>query len=149
MIRAMQMSADVLIWMTVGVALLGSEAFTGSFHLLFFGLSALLTAVMASIGVEIIWIQLVIFAVMSMVGVLLIRDRLVSKSPGFINDVHGRVTLSEDVPAGSEAVVQYQGVPWTAINVSTRPLLRGEQALVLRTEGIKLILEPVSATEVH
>lgn len=144
----MQISPDVLIWMTIGIALLSSEAFTGTFHLLFFGLSALLTAVVASIGLGDSTGQVVFFSVISIASVILLRKRLVARSRGFDGDFHSKITLTADIAPGDEATIQYQGAPWTAINKSGRPLLRGDRARVLRTEGIKLILEldPTSET---
>lgn len=138
----MQMNVDVLVWMTVGIALLSSEAFTGSFHLLFFGLSALMTAVIASMGLSSPVAQMIVFAVVSVLSVALLRKRLVSRSQGFEGDSEARVQLSADLPASGEGVIQYQGVPWTAVNQSSRPLLKGDWVKVLRTEGIKLVVEP-------
>lgn len=138
----MQMNTDVLIWMTLGIALLSSEAFTGTFHLLFFGLAALLTAVFAAMGLHSSVLQLVAFSVLSVLSVLLIRKRLVStQSQGFDGDVDSYVTLTADLAPGGEATIQYQGVPWTAKNLSEKPLLIGDRARILRTEGIKLMLE--------
>lgn len=144
---SMQISPDVLIWMTIGIALLSSEAFTGTFHLLFFGLSALLTAVVASIGVSNSTVQVIVFSVVSIASVILLRKRLVARSRGFDGDLHSKITLSADIAPGDEATIQYQGVPWTAVNTSALPLLRGDRARVLRTEGIKLILEPDPTSE--
>lgn len=138
----MQMDVDVLIWMTVGIALLSSEAFTGTFHLLFFGLAALLTAVFASLGLRSAALQMVVFAVFSVISVVLIRNRIVNRSQGFEGDADNRVTLSADIPAGGEATIQYQGVPWSAKNVSATSLFSGDRARIVRTEGIKLIIEP-------
>lgn len=139
----MQMNVDVLVWMTVGIALLSSEAFTGSFHLLFFGLSALLTAVIASMGLGSPILQMVVFAVVSVLSVVLLRKRLVNRdSQGFESDSETRMQLSADLPAAGEGVIQYQGAPWTAINSSAQPLIKGDWVKVLRTEGIKLVVEP-------
>lgn len=140
------MDVDVLIWMTVGIALLSSEAFTGTFHLLFFGLAALITAVFASLGLRNTALQMVAFAVFSVVSVLLIRNRLVNRSQGFEGDADNRVLLTADAPPGTEVTIQYQGVPWSAVNASGTNLLAGERARIVRTEGIKLIIEPEPAS---
>ena len=138
----MQMDVAVLIWMTVGIALLSSEAFTGTFHLLFFGLSALMTAVFASLGLNQPVLQLLVFAVFSVGGVVLLRKRLVNRSKGFEGDADNRVQLSAALASGGEATIQYQGVPWTAKNISKKDLAVGEMVRIVRTEGIKLMVEP-------
>lgn len=144
----MDMNVDVLVWMTVGIALLSSEAFTGSFHLLFFGLSALMTAVLASFGLSSVIGQMVLFALLSLLSVGLLRKRLTQRSVGFESDQENRFHVSLDLPPGGEATVQYQGAPWTAVNISDKTLLKGDRARILRTEGIKLIIEadPESST---
>lgn len=140
----MQIDTDVLVWMTLGIALLSSEAFTGTFHLLFFGLSALATAVIASLGLENIPLQLAVFATLSVVGVVVLRKKAVQTSKGFTADVDNHLLMKIDLAPGEEGAVTYQGVPWKAINRSGHPLLKGQTARVLRTEGIKLIIEPDS-----
>ncbi|MBX3033468.1 MAG: NfeD family protein [Bdellovibrionaceae bacterium] len=139
----MQLNGDVLVWMIIGIALLSSEAFTGTFHLLFFGLAALLTAVLAALGVSSTPLQLVIFAVFSLISAGLLRKRLVNRrSQGFVIDSGSHFQLETDLPAGGEAVIRYQGAPWTALNSSAQPLIKGDRVRVVRTEGIKLIIEP-------
>lgn len=139
----MQLSVDVLIWMIIGIALLSSEAFTGTFHLLFFGLAALLTAVLASLGLTSPALQLVIFAAFSLISAGLLRKRLVHRtSKGFTVDKDSRFQVEVDIPSGGEAVIRYQGAPWTAVNSSPLSVLKGDRVRVLRTEGIKLIIEP-------
>lgn len=138
----MQMNPDVLIWLSIGVALLSSEALSGTFHLLFFGLSALMTGVLAALGLSSTVAQLVIFAIGSVLGVVLVRKKWIVRSKGFSQDSEIRIVLSADLAAGREGPIQYQGVPWTAVNASSQSLLKGERVRVLRTEGNKLIVEP-------
>ena len=99
---------------------------------MFFGLSALMTAVFASLGLHQPVLQLLLFAVFSVVSVFLIRKRLVSRSQGFEGDADARVQLSASIAAGREATIQYQGVPWTAKNIAGQDLAAGEWALRLR-----------------
>lgn len=143
----MQIDTDVLIWMTLGIALLSSEAFTGTFHLLFFGLSALATAVIASLGLHNVALQLTVFATCSVLGVLLLRKRLVQTSQGFTSDKDSLLPMKIDLAPGAEGTVTYQGVPWTAVNRSAQTLMKDTTARVIRTEGIKLILEPATNPE--
>lgn len=138
----MHMNVDTLVWMTVGFALLSAEVFTGTFHLMFFGLSALLTALLAFLGLDYSFLQLICFAVFSLASVALMRKRLVAKSRGFNADENREFQLEQDLPAGTEGVISYHGVPWTAHNTSSTGLAKGDWARVLRTEGIKLIIEP-------
>ncbi len=138
----MHMSVDTLVWMTVGIALLSAEAFTGTFHLMFFGLSALLTALLTSLGLNSSVLQMVFFAAFSLASVALLRQKLVNKSKGFNADENREFQLQDDVPSQTEVTIKYHGVPWNAVNNSPSPLKTGDWARVVRTEGIKLIIEP-------
>jgi membrane protein implicated in regulation of membrane protease activity len=137
----MQMSTEVLVWMTVGIALLSSEAFTGTFHLLFFGLSALFVAALTLLGLNSTVLQLVLFAVLSVSSVFLVRKRLIIRSIGFEGDRESVFTLDQEILPDQEVTISYQGAPWTAKNISQKTLPKGTRARVLRTDGIKLLLE--------
>jgi membrane protein implicated in regulation of membrane protease activity len=132
-----------IAWACVGVVLIMAEVFSGAFVALFFGISALLVAVAVFVGLESLPIQLLLFAGLGFFDVLVFRKRLVAsiKAKGsFVADRDQVITLSADVPAGKEASISYQGSPWTAFNESSRTLKAGSRAVILRTEGIRLII---------
>lgn len=141
--QTMHMTVDTLVWMTVGIALLSAEAFTGTFHLMFFGVSALITALFTAMGLNSTVLQVISFALFSLCSVIILRNRLSIQSHGFSADENREFQLEDDLPPGSETTIRYHGVPWTAVNTSKSTLQSGEWARVVRTEGIKLIVEPI------
>lgn len=52
------------------------------------------------------------------------------------------VQIIEPIAPNSEGLVQYQGVPWTAINQSDITLTTKTRAIVIKTQGNKLIIKP-------
>lgn len=140
----MQLGNDFYIWAVLGFVLLASEIFTGTFHLLFFGISGLVTACVSLLGVHSLSGQIAIFAVLSLLSALIIQKKIPrSHSVGFDSDKHQTLILSADLEAHGESMIQYQGSPWTAVNTSDRPLKKGEKILIQKTEGIKLFVKGV------
>lgn len=137
------MQVDVLVWMIVGIALLSSEPFTGSFHLLFIGLSALLTAALAGLGLDYLAVEVVFFVGFSFISVLLLRKRIVRRSTGaFLEEEETELQLEADIAPASEVVLEFQGARWKARNPSSQTLHRGSWVRVTGTNGIQLLLEP-------
>lgn len=131
-----------LIWVILGLALLASEIFTGTFYLLFFGLAGLLTAVIVYAFLPPVWLQIFVFGVLSLISFFIVQKKFNRKEKSsFENDLHQTLILSDTLPAGGEGVIQYQGAPWTAVNLESEPLLKGSRAVIFKTEGVKLFLK--------
>ena len=141
------MSVDALVWMTVGIGLLSAEVFTGTFHLMFFGLSALLAALLAFLGLDYALLQMLAFGVFCLCSIALMRLRLDTRSRGFSTKEDSEFQLADDLPPGLEIFTHINEVRWKAINVSSQFLARGDWARILRTEGITLLIEPRSKTK--
>lgn len=119
--------------------------FSLSLVLLFFGVAALVVAILKYAGLNNIPVEILIFAVLGIAGLLLFRGKLrrsLKSQPDLGIDRNTPVVLSEDVPAHGSAKIEYQGVLWTAVNDSDTPLPKGSQAFVHKTEGVKLIIHP-------
>ncbi|MGE0762259.1 MAG: NfeD family protein [Bdellovibrionales bacterium] len=139
----MELANEVWWWLILGGVLLASEMFTGTFYLLFFGFAAVATAVVANFESSLV-LQISIFGILALLGVWYVRKSgFKSKSSGFESDLAQVITLSHDLKAGQEGTVQYQGAPWTAVNLSPEQLHRGERARIVKTEGVKIFLEKV------
>lgn len=139
----MELSNEAWIWLILGGLLLASEMFTGTFYLLFFGFAAVATAIIALFDVS-LTVQIGIFSLLAMVGSWYSHKRgFKVKSQGFEADVAQEILLSNDLPAGTEGTVQYQGAPWTAVNQTKIDLLRGDRARIVKAEGVKIWLQKV------
>lgn len=131
-------------WLVLGFILIIIEMLHLSLVLLFFGLSALIVAAVTWAGVQNLTVQLILFAVLGLSGMLIFRKKLqssLSHSKGISIDQNTAVVLSSDVPAHGEASIQYQGTSWTAKNESDQDLKKGTRTYIHRTEGVKLIIK--------
>jgi inner membrane protein len=135
-------------WALVGLALLGVEVFTpGGFFVLFFGVGALLVALLAGLGVAgPPWGQWLIFSAVSVVSLLLFRSPLLKRfghgEPGRVLDTleDEVATPLEDLAPGGVGKAELRGTSWTARNADERPLARGQRCRVSRVEGLTLHL---------
>lgn len=137
-----------MVWAMIGMTLLVIEIFTLSFGVVFFGVAALVVALLkAATGLDHWGTEILVFAGLGFSGLLLFRRKIMTalgKQAEFTPDRHKIIELTADIPPRSSAKVEYQGVAWDAYNDSTTPLKRGDKAQVLDTEGIKLIVRPLA-----
>lgn len=135
---------QIYVWLILGGLLLGAEIASGAFFLMFFGLGALLTALLPFFGFVDLGVQIGFFAVTSTALVLIFRRtalRNFQKSGVKEADDIGReLELDTDLAAGGDGTVTYQGVPWSARNLSDFPLPRGSRVRIEKIEGVKLFL---------
>lgn len=139
-------STLTLIWGLIGLALLAAEMMTLTFILLFFGLSALIVAAVRLTGVDILALDLALFALIGAAGIFFFRPRIreaVSKRQGSYEvDKNATFILSADIaPRGSSSVL-YQGTTWTAVNATEQLLTTGQTVRVTKVEGIKIHVMP-------
>ena len=136
--------STTVLWAVAGIILFVAEIFTSTFILLFLGIAAIIVAVVKLLGLDHLGAELIIFAILSLGGILFFRKKLLAglqvKGGGFSNDSEHKLTLSAEVPAQSSASVNYQGTTWTAVNESDVDYHKGETVIIDRTEGVKLIL---------
>lgn len=132
-----------LIWLSLGILLIASEIFTGTFYLLLVGASSLLTALISYFITMSSPMQLILFGVISSVSIFLLHGKFKTKKPSMRSlDESEPVQIIEPIAPNSEGLVQYQGVPWTAINQSDITLTTKTRAIVIKTQGNKLIIKP-------
>ena len=145
---------DWWIWLSVGLALLGAELLTpGGFFVFFFGLAALAVGALASFGLGgPLWMQGLLFSVLSVGSIALFRHRLVGwlgAPPAHpVDSLVGEVgTIQEPLAPNGVGKVELRGTAWTARNVGPRPLQPGERCRVARVEGLTLMVRAESDTE--
>ena len=134
-------------WMLLGLVLFGAEMMTpGGFYMLFFGLSALLVGTFAGLGlVETDWLQWLLFSAMAVMSLLICRKPLlamlkrnVSEMPD-IDSMAGELAIPlEPLAAGATGKAELRGTTWTAKNVGTVLLDKGQRGRVTHVEGLTL-----------
>jgi membrane protein implicated in regulation of membrane protease activity len=133
------------LWVLFGIALLFVEMVTpGGLFALFFGVGALLTAVLAALGVGATF-QWLAFTVVSLVLLATLRrtlqERLFSRATPPVDQIVGQeVTLLSDLPVGGEVQAELRGVPWSARAASGLALRKGQRCRVERVDGLTLFV---------
>ena len=138
----MDVSSTVL-WAVLGIILVVAEIFTSTFVLLFLGVSAIIVAIIKFFGLSHLAAELIIFAILSLTGILFFRKKFVAGlqvKGNFSIDGEQKLVLTTAIPANSSASVDYQGTTWTAVNESDEDYAKGRTVIIDRTEGVKLVL---------
>lgn len=139
--------SPTLCWAILGMALLILEIFTLSFVMSFFGVAALVVALLkAALGFDNLALEILVFAGLGFSCLFFFRKKLLklmNRGPEVALDKAKVFVLTADIPPESTAKVEYQGVAWDAYNPSTAPLSKGDKVVVVDTEGIKLVVRPV------
>lgn len=141
------MVIPILVWVVVGFVLLAAEMVTLTFVLAFFGIGALVVALLKwLLGLESVPVEILIFAAVSVSGLLFLRRKFQSTwSPKetVATDEGKIIFLSCDVPARSRRQIEYQGSTWTAENETLVHLPMGTRVQIVRTDGLTLIIKGV------
>jgi len=133
------------MWVLVGLGLLVVEMVTpGGLFALFFGVAALVVALLSVAGAGAAW-QWIAFTVVSL-GLLLgfrrtLRDRLTARPGPPVDSLVGeQAVLLGDLAAGDEGRAELRGTPWTVRAASGIPLKAGQRCRVERVDGLTLWL---------
>lgn len=137
-------------WIVIGLLLIGGElASAGGFYLIFFGVAALGVGLLDFFGIGgPAWMQLLLFAGLSVVSLLLFRRRLLQqfqlepqRPP--VDPLIGEIGVaSEDIAAGQVGRLELRGTAWSARNATSAVVPRGARCRVVRVEGLMLHVEP-------
>jgi inner membrane protein len=138
------------LWVLIGFLLFGVEVLSPGLHIAFFGFGAV--AVGALVAFELggpLWVQLLLFSVISIASLLLLRRPLLrrlrlDRGPDQMDTLVGeQATPSEEIPAGSFGKAELRGTSWSARNGSAQPIGRGQRCVVESVEGLTLVIKPV------
>jgi len=135
------------IWLILGALFIVAEVFTTGFVLLWFGIGALVAALLAATGLIGLPLQIIVFLAVSIA--LTIASRTIfervflHRSPGRelktgMETLPGRigVVVSSSQGAMSEGAVRVFGSTWRAFpNEGEEPLIEGEKVMIDRVEG--------------
>jgi membrane protein implicated in regulation of membrane protease activity len=100
------------------------------------------------LGLKNMTLELILFGSMGLLMLVIFRKILVEKFKGGESrwdrglDVAQTVRLTQPVPARGEGRIEYQGTTWTVRNDSDTALAAGQEAIVVSTEGVKLVVRP-------
>lgn len=144
------MSYAWIIWFIIAALFIGAEVLTPGFFLLWFGVGALVAALLALIGVSSLALQLIVFLLVSIA--LLIASRTIferflplpSSSSGLktgVDKMIGQVGMVVEPSHGTqhEGAVKVYGSTWTAFPIEgEKPLIEGEAVTIERVEGNRI-----------
>jgi membrane protein implicated in regulation of membrane protease activity len=137
-------------WLVIGLLLVLAELATpGGFYVLFFGVAALVVGLLAAGDMAgPVWMQLLLFSVLSVVSLVVFRSRLLTwfqhdpQRPE-IDTLIGEIGVASDALApGAVGKVEVRGAAWSARNDAGGPIARGTRVRVVRVDGLMLHIEP-------
>lgn len=136
------------IWLIVGLLMLLAELVSVALVFIFFSVGALLTALLAWIGViPSLEMQLLAFSVISVLALILTRKQAKSllKRRGKhteYNEYAGETAMViKDIPATGEGKIYYRGAEWIALSIKNIPIEAGSKVVIRKTDGIKLLVD--------
>ncbi len=139
--------SPALIWAMLGVALIIVELVSTTFVFIFLGIGAIITSVAAALGVENIYVQIIIFSFSSLLLTLVLRKmakRLFAGHHDLLPDYIGqKVEVSKEMSAGKEGAVKYRGSLWIARAEGDQTIPVGAFVEVVGNDGIKLIVKTI------
>ena len=139
-----------LIWVIVSILCLILELSSGDFFILCFAIGAAVAAIVAGCGMSLTW-QIISFAVISALSLLLVRPALIKKlhkpnrerlsnADAIVGQV-GRV--SESIEAGGYGRVAIDGDDWKSTSVGGVAIEKGTRVRVVKMDSIILTVEPI------
>ena len=147
------MDTAMIIWLVLVIVLLGAELMTAVLVSVWLAVGALF-ALFSTFFNAPPFLQIIIFLGVSALALLLTRPfvrRFQSKrvSTNADRNIGQMAVVTEDIDnlAGCGAV-RVDGKVWTARTESGDPVSAGQSVLVLRIEGVKLIVSPAEAAVV-
>jgi membrane protein implicated in regulation of membrane protease activity len=132
------------IWAAIGLALVITEMVVPTFFIIFLGIGALIVALTTLLGFsDSLNRQLLIFAISSILLMLLLRGRLKKRlsakemEPEYLGQL---ATVTETILPGREGKVSYSGSVWTA--VADFEIQKDSTVTIIGREGLCLKVKP-------
>ncbi len=138
-----------IIWFIIGLVLLLLELVMPGFVIFFFGIGAWLTALLCLFAEPNINIQVIVFAVSSVLTLVLFRRMIKNKfiynrddkSEAVEDEFTGKeAVVVEDIGPGKRGKVEFKGTSWDAESKSE--IKAGQRVLITEKKSIKLKVEP-------
>ncbi len=139
------------IWIAAGAVMIVAEFAVPGLILIFFGIAAVLTGILASFGILTdVVSQAFFWAISSFVLLLLLRSQVKRFFPAFeryepadeIEGMKGRIVdVMEEITPENPGRVSFQGSSWIAC--SSAPIAAGGKAKITGRDNLVLYVEPV------
>lgn len=142
-------SRPELIWFLIGLGLFLFELLLPGFVIFFFAVGAWITALLCLVANPGINLQVIIFAVTSVLSLILLRRMLKRRffstkeelSEGIEDEFTGREAVANtDLAPGLRGKVDFKGTTWDAESDMT--VKKGETVIIRSKNNFKLIVEP-------
>lgn len=143
----------VVVWVVLALALVAVETFTVAFIGIYLAVGALCAAVVAAFDGA-LWLQLVVFAVVSAATLYLTRPALRSRFvnaplvPSNVPALVGRrgvVVVAIPAGTGGRGQVRVGTEDWSARSTDEATVAVGVTVEVVSIEGVAVIVRPISA----
>ena len=138
-----------LLWVIISIVCLILELSSGDFFILCFAIGAAVAAILAGCGLSPTW-QIILFAVVSALSLLLVRPALIKKlhkphrerlsNAEAMIGREGRV--SEPIEAGGYGRVAIDGDDWKAVSANGGRIEKGANVKVVGRDSIIITVEP-------
>lgn len=139
------------LWLIIGLVCIGLELVIPGLVIIFFGLGALLTALISLLPgiVDNFWLQILIFVLSSALALLFLRKYASSVFKGTVfyqsknsNNGEKYAQVIEDINPQKNGRIKYGGTTWTA-RCTSSAIQTGNTVRVLHREGMTYVVEPV------
>ena len=138
-----------IFWLVIVAVMLIIEIITMGLTTIWFSLGAAVAAIAAYAGAP-LWLQIVLFSVVSVVVMLLVRPFAVkvmdrNRTKTNIDDMIGNTaTVIEPIDNTREqGKVRYRGVEWMARSVDEKQIPEGKTVTIEAVSGVKLLVRAV------
>ena len=132
------------IWVLVGFFLLAIEMASTTLHVGFFGAGAFFVGILVGLGWDgPLWQQLLVFTAFSLVALFIIRPplmrRLKLNESKVVDSMLGEQAIAMDeIAVRAIGKAELRGSTWSAQNVGSTPVTRGQRCIVEGIEGLLL-----------
>lgn len=140
--------ALILMWIAVIIVAVIVEMMTTDLSSIWAALGAFVAMIVA-IFVTTWWIQLVVFIVITLLGLILVKPyikRYVGRNEIRTNSealVGKTGTVTADITDGGVGAVHIDGKEWSAVARDTASISKGAKVEILAIEGVKLIVKEI------
>ena len=139
-----------LIWIIISIVCLILELSSGDFFILCFAIGAAVAAIIAGCGLSLTW-QIIIFAIVSALSLLLVRPALLKKlhkpqreRPSNAEAMIGQTgRVSEEIEANGFGRVAIDGDDWKARSADGSAIEKGARVRVVKMDSIILTVKPL------
>jgi membrane protein implicated in regulation of membrane protease activity len=139
-----------LIWIIISILCLILELSSGDFFILCFAIGAAVAAIIAGCGLSLTW-QIIIFAIVSALSLLLVRPALLKKlhkpqreRPSNAEAIIGQIgRVSEEIDANGFGRVAIDGDDWKARSSDGSAIEKGARVRVVKMDSIILTVKPL------